>query len=215
VFAGFRQDVGACLAAADVVALPSLHEGLGVAALEAMAAGRPVVASRVGGLTEVVVDGETGLFAEPGEPESLATALVTLARDRDLRARLGEGGRRRVSRVIRRADGGRTTACYGPHARRGEAGSRRSCAACGVRVLIVGDPHARSVRLGPGRSHLAGGPRPGGARDQRGRASRRRGERRATSPHSAAAAVGGVIGRDAAAPGCDERGGSALTPAAS
>ena len=49
-FAGFRRDVAACLAAADVVALPSLHEGLGVAALEAMAAGRPVVASRVGGL---------------------------------------------------------------------------------------------------------------------------------------------------------------------
>ncbi len=114
VFAGFRQDVGACLAAADVVALPSLHEGLGVAALEAMAAGRPVVASRVGGLAEVVVDGETGLFAEPGEPESLATALATLASDRDLRARLGEGGRRRVLArytAARMAEG--TLACYG------------------------------------------------------------------------------------------------------
>jgi glycosyltransferase involved in cell wall biosynthesis len=114
LFAGFRQDVGACLAAADVVALPSLHEGLGVAALEAMAASRPVVASRVGGLAEVVVDGETGLFAEPGEPESLATALATLASDRDLRARLGEGGRRRVLArytAARMAEG--TIACYG------------------------------------------------------------------------------------------------------
>jgi glycosyltransferase involved in cell wall biosynthesis len=114
VFAGFRQDIGACLAAADVVALPSLHEGLGVAALEAMAAGRPVVASRVGGLAEVVVDGETGLFAEPGEPESLATALATLAKDPGLRARLGEGGRRRVLArytAARMAEG--TIACYG------------------------------------------------------------------------------------------------------
>jgi len=96
------------------VALPSLHEGLGVAALEAMAAARPVVASRVGGLAEVVVDGETGLFAEPGEPGSLATALATLAKDRELRARLGEGGRRRVRArytAARMAEG--TIACYG------------------------------------------------------------------------------------------------------
>jgi L-malate glycosyltransferase len=114
VFAGFRRDVAACLAAADVVALPSLHEGLGVAALEAMAAGRPVVASRVGGLAEVVVEGETGIFAEPGEPQSLARALAVLADDADLRARLGEAGRRRVLArytAARMAEG--TIACYG------------------------------------------------------------------------------------------------------
>jgi len=114
VFAGFRDDVAACLAAADVVALPSLHEGLGVAALEAMAAGLPVVASRVGGLAEVVVEGETGLFADPGAPRSLAAALSVLADAPDLRARLGQGGRDRVLArytAARMAEG--TIACYG------------------------------------------------------------------------------------------------------
>jgi glycosyltransferase involved in cell wall biosynthesis len=114
VFAGFRRDVGACLAAADVVALPSLHEGLGVAALEAMAAGRPVVASRVGGLAEVLVDGESGLLASPGDPASLAGALRRLAADPALRARLGQAGRARfLARYTsaRMAEG--TLACYG------------------------------------------------------------------------------------------------------
>jgi len=114
VFAGFQRDVAACLAAADVVAVPSLHEGLGVAALEAMAAARPVVASRVGGLAEVVVEGETGLFAAPGDVTSLAAALRTVARDPALRARLGRGGRTRVLThytAARMAEG--TLACYG------------------------------------------------------------------------------------------------------
>jgi len=105
--------VAACLAAADVVALPSLQEGLGVAALEAMAAGRPVVASRVGGLTEAVVHEETGLLVPPGDPTALATALVRLARDPGLRARLGAAGRARVLArytAARMAEG--TLACY-------------------------------------------------------------------------------------------------------
>jgi glycosyltransferase involved in cell wall biosynthesis len=114
VFAGFQRDVAACLAAADVVALPSLQEGLGVAALEAMAAGRPVVASRVGGLAEVVVEGETGLLAAPGDAAALAAALRTVAGDPALRARLGHGGRARVLArytAARMAEG--TLACYG------------------------------------------------------------------------------------------------------
>jgi glycosyltransferase involved in cell wall biosynthesis len=114
VFAGFRSDVAACLAAADVVALPSLHEGLGVAALEAMAAGRPVVASRVGGLGEVVVDGETGVLVSPGDPASLAEALRGLASAPARRAALGQAGRARVLArytAARMAEG--TLACYG------------------------------------------------------------------------------------------------------
>lgn len=114
VFAGFRPDVAACLAAADVVAMPSLHEGLGVAALEAMAAARPVVASRVGGLAEVVVEGETGLLVPPGDAAALAGALRVLAADPALRARLGQGGRARVLArytAARMAEG--TLACYG------------------------------------------------------------------------------------------------------
>jgi glycosyltransferase involved in cell wall biosynthesis len=112
-FAGFRSDVAACLAAADVVALPSLREGLGVAALEAMAAGRPVVASRVGGLAEAIVHEETGLLVPPGDPSGLATAFARLATDADLRARLGAGGVARVRArftTARMAEG--TLACY-------------------------------------------------------------------------------------------------------
>src|SRR5205823_12785948 len=112
-FVGFRADVPVCLAAADIVALPSLREGLGVAALEAMAAGRPVVASRVGGLAEVVVHEETGLLVPPADPEALALALARLTRDPGLCARLGAAGRARVLShytMTRMAAG--TLACY-------------------------------------------------------------------------------------------------------
>jgi glycosyltransferase involved in cell wall biosynthesis len=113
-FAGFRSDVAACLAAADVVAMPSLHEGLGVAALEAMAAGRPVVASRVGGLAETVVEGETGLFVPPGDAGALAAAMAALAGDAALRARLGAAGRTRVlARFTSARMAADTLACYG------------------------------------------------------------------------------------------------------
>src|SRR5205085_7244813 len=95
-FVGFRTDLDACLAAADVAVLPSLQEGLGVAALEAMAAARPVVASRVGGLGEAVVHGETGLLVPPADPGALAAALARLIGDPALRVRLGAAGRARV-----------------------------------------------------------------------------------------------------------------------
>ncbi len=112
-FAGFRRDVAACLAAADVVVLPSLREGLGVAALEAMAASRPLAASRVGGLAEVVVHEETGLLVPPGDPAALATALARLAGDRALRARLGDAGRARVlARYTSAQMAEGTLACY-------------------------------------------------------------------------------------------------------
>ena len=112
-FAGFRPDMAACFAAADVAAMPSLQEGLGVAALEAMAAGRPVVGSRVGGLAEAVAHGETGLLVPPADPVALARALAQLAGDADLRARLGAAGRARVAArytSARMAEG--TLACY-------------------------------------------------------------------------------------------------------
>jgi glycosyltransferase involved in cell wall biosynthesis len=112
-FLGFRDDVAACLAAADVAVLPSSYEGLGVAALEAMAARRPVVASRVGGLADVVVDGETGRLVPPGDPTALADALAALVRAPALRARMGEAGAARVAArysAAAMADG--TIACY-------------------------------------------------------------------------------------------------------
>lgn len=95
-FLGRREDVGDLLAGCDLVVLPSRAEGLGVAALEAMAAGRAVVASDVGGLGETVVHERTGLLVPPDDPEALAAALARLADDPELRGRLGRAGPARV-----------------------------------------------------------------------------------------------------------------------
>lgn len=96
-FPGRITDKQGLLAAADLYCLPSRAEGLGVSALEAMACGLPVVASRVGGLAEAVVDGECGLLVEPEDADALAAALDTVLEDPDLARRLGEGGRARVA----------------------------------------------------------------------------------------------------------------------
>jgi len=95
-FLGWRNDVPEVLRAADVMALPSLDEGLPLAVLEAMACARPVVATPVGGVPEAVVDGETGILVPPDDPEALAAALLRLLRDPELGRRMGEAGRRRV-----------------------------------------------------------------------------------------------------------------------
>jgi D-inositol-3-phosphate glycosyltransferase len=79
-----------------VVAVPSHREGFGVACAEAMAYGRPVVASGVGGLLDLVVDGETGLLVPPRDVEALRSALERLLGDAGLRRRMGEAGRQRV-----------------------------------------------------------------------------------------------------------------------
>lgn len=95
-FLGAREDKAELLEACDVFALASRSEGLGVAALEAMARARAVLATRVGGLAEAVVDGHTGLLVAPGDIEGLAHALRRLHDDPALRARLGAAGPRRV-----------------------------------------------------------------------------------------------------------------------
>ena len=94
---GFREDVGDLLDTLDVVALPSWTEGLPMSVLEAMAHGRAVVATPVGGTPEVVVDGETGFLVPPRDPTALAAALRRLADDAELRKRFGAAGRRRVA----------------------------------------------------------------------------------------------------------------------
>ena len=81
---------------AAVVAVPSHREGFGVACAEAMAYARPVVASAVGGLLDLVVDGETGVLVPPRDARALREALERLLADADLRRRLGEAGRARV-----------------------------------------------------------------------------------------------------------------------
>ena len=83
-------------ARAAVVACPSRREGFGVVCAEAMAHGRPVVASTVGGLLDLVVDGETGLLVPPGDPAVFRAALQKLLGDPELRARLGVAARERI-----------------------------------------------------------------------------------------------------------------------
>ena len=93
---GERDDVPELLAAVDVFVLSSRSEGMPISILEAMAAGLPVVASAVGGVPELVVDGETGVLVPPGDPDALAEALRRLLQDPELRRRLGAGGRERA-----------------------------------------------------------------------------------------------------------------------
>jgi glycosyltransferase involved in cell wall biosynthesis len=98
--AGTRHDVPELLARADVFALSSRSEGAPLSILEAMAAGLPVVSSRVGGVPELVADGETGLLVPPGDPAAMAAALGRLVADAGLRRRLGAAGRERAQRCF-------------------------------------------------------------------------------------------------------------------
>lgn len=95
-FLGRVDDVRDVLAKIDALAVPSRAEGQGIAALEAMAAGVPIVASRVGGLAEMLTDGETALLVPPDDPNALAAALARLQADDELRARLSAVGKRLV-----------------------------------------------------------------------------------------------------------------------
>ncbi len=95
-FTGFRSDVPTLLAAMDVVVLATHFEGFGLAVLEAMAEGRPVVATAVGGIPEFVRDGETGLLHRHEDDAHLASQIEALLRDRTRAERLGESGRRLV-----------------------------------------------------------------------------------------------------------------------
>jgi glycosyltransferase involved in cell wall biosynthesis len=97
-FAGFRRDMEAVLGAIDLFVLSSVAEGLCTSILDAMASGVPVVATRVGGVPEVVVDGESGLLVPPADEGALASAIARALDDGDLRRRLVEGGRLRVKR---------------------------------------------------------------------------------------------------------------------
>jgi 2-deoxystreptamine N-acetyl-D-glucosaminyltransferase/2-deoxystreptamine glucosyltransferase len=92
-----RAELEPLLAGAAVVAVPSLREGFGLVAAEGMAHGKPVVATAVGGLLDLVVDGDTGLLVPPGDVPALRAALERLLADRELRRRLGAAGRARAA----------------------------------------------------------------------------------------------------------------------
>jgi glycosyltransferase involved in cell wall biosynthesis len=93
---GFRTDVAALMSAADLFVLPSVAEPFGLVLLEAMAAGKAVVATRAGGPLEIVVDGETGLLVAPGDGGAMGEAITALLADDARRARMGLAGRRRL-----------------------------------------------------------------------------------------------------------------------
>lgn len=95
-FIGHRDDVYDCIDALDILALPSLHEGLPMVLLEAMALGCPVIASRIGGIPEVIEHGKSGLLFSAGNDKELADYIVFLLGDRKGSIRLGKEGRERV-----------------------------------------------------------------------------------------------------------------------
>ena len=106
------------LSHATVFACPSLYEPLGIVNLEAMACGTAVVASRVGGIPEVVADGETGLLVPPGDPVALADALNTVLRDTGRAAAMGQLGRKRaIAEFGWQAIAAQTVALYAEFAR--------------------------------------------------------------------------------------------------
>ncbi len=95
-FLGFRTDIHSLLPAADFFCLATESEGLGSSILEAMASGLPVVATRVGGIPEVVEDSRTGLLVPSSDPGALANAMARMASDGGLREELGKRGRERA-----------------------------------------------------------------------------------------------------------------------
>jgi glycosyltransferase involved in cell wall biosynthesis len=98
IFAGFQRHVAPYVRLFDVSVVPSLEEGFGLVAVESMALGTPVVASRIDGLQEVIEDGRSGLLVQPANADEISNAVLRLLRDCELRRRLCDGGRAAVQR---------------------------------------------------------------------------------------------------------------------
>jgi glycosyltransferase involved in cell wall biosynthesis len=109
VFTGQRKDVPRLLAAVDVLAMPSRWEGLPIALLEAMAMSRPIVATRVSGIPDVIRDEENGLLVPPADPAKLAEALRRVLTESALREKLG---RNALATLRQRYDVTRTARAY-------------------------------------------------------------------------------------------------------
>jgi len=99
-FAGYEADAAALMHSFDVMVVPSLWEGFGLVLLEAMAAARPIVASRVSAIPEIVVDGETGVLVPPADAGLLADAIVSVLDDPDRAERMGAHGRARLTQMF-------------------------------------------------------------------------------------------------------------------
>jgi glycosyltransferase involved in cell wall biosynthesis len=119
---GFRTDVLGCIKGFDLFAMSSVTEGLGTSLLDAMACGRPIVATEAGGIPEIVEDGVNGLLVPPRDARALARAIVDALKDEPLRRRMGTAGLARVHErftVERMVD--ETVSIYGRVARTGHA----------------------------------------------------------------------------------------------
>lgn len=99
-FLGFRDDVARLLSASDLMAMPSINEGLGMSIVEAMAFSLPVVASKVGGIVEVVEEGVTGILIPPSNPAELARGCVKILSDREMGRKMGRAGRKRAESLF-------------------------------------------------------------------------------------------------------------------
>lgn len=134
-----RDAVATLLRQAAVVVVPSRHEELGGTVLEALSTGRPVVATRVGGLPEIIQDGVTGLLVPPGSPPAIAAAVGRLLDDRALRERLGRAGSAAAAEFDARSVAERLHRVYGEVLTR--AGGER-----GQPVVAAGMPLAKGER---------------------------------------------------------------------
>lgn len=101
-FLGMRGDMPDVMRSIDVLVIPSRHEGMGQVTVEAMAASKPLIGARAGGIPEVIVDGETGLLFEGNDSEQLVDCVVKLVSDETMRQRMGESGRHRAEECFNR-----------------------------------------------------------------------------------------------------------------
>lgn len=93
IFTGWREDIPEILSIMDILVLPSLNEAVGIVLIEAQVLGVPVVATNVGGIPEIVIDGMNGILIPPRDPQALAQAVVKLLKDEALRRKMGDAGR--------------------------------------------------------------------------------------------------------------------------
>jgi len=100
IFAGYIEEIFETIAGFDLLVLPSIIEPFGLVLAEGMALKKPIVATRVDGIPEVVQDQKTGILVPPGDPHSLALAIVSLLKDKNLAFSLGEEGRKRVEKLF-------------------------------------------------------------------------------------------------------------------
>jgi glycosyltransferase involved in cell wall biosynthesis len=99
-FWGFQEDIPGILAQLDILLLPSLQEPFGKIVVEAMAMGKPVIASKVGGVPEIVVDGKTGILVPPRDSEAIRRALERLIHRKETRIQMGLEGQKRVKQLF-------------------------------------------------------------------------------------------------------------------